>query len=65
MGSLHAHPMPRMAETEAQRPHCIVRRRGCQHSFRENRGDSAQTDDIVCGRRNTYGGGAPATDGDV
>ena len=46
-----------MAETEARRPHPIVRRRACQHSFREHRGDSAQTEDIVCGIRSTYGGG--------
>ena len=56
----------------------IVRRRACQDSFREHRGDSAQTDDIfylifkgvsreyiVCGIRNTYGGGASATEGNV
>ena len=33
--------------------------------FREHRGDSAQTEDIVCGIRSTYGGGACATEGDV
>ena len=31
----------------------------------EHRGDSAQTEDIVCGIRSTYGGGASATEGDV
>ena len=35
------------------------------NSFREHRGDSAQTEDIVCGIRRTYGGGASATEGDV
>ena len=35
------------------------------HSFREHRGDSAQKEDIVCGIRNKYGGGASATEGDV
>ena len=34
--SLHAPPMPRMAETEARRPHPIVRRRARQDSFREH-----------------------------
>ena len=52
--------MPRMAETEARRPHPIARRRACQDSFRERRGDSAQTEDIVCEIRSTYGGGASA-----
>ena len=33
--------------------------------FREYRGDSAQTEDVVCGIRSTYGGGASATEGDV
>ena len=47
--------MPRMAETEARRPHAIVRRPACQDSVREHRGDSAQTEDIVCGIRSTYG----------
>ena len=41
--------MPRMAGTEARRPHPIVRRRACQDSFREHIGDSAHTEDIVCG----------------
>ena len=54
-----------MAETEARRPHPIVRRRACQDSFREHRGDIAQTEDIVCGVRSMYGGGASATEGDV
>ena len=62
---LHAPPMPRMAETEARRPHLIVRRRACQDSFREHRGNGAQTEGIVCGIRSTYGGGASATEGDV
>ena len=57
--------MPRMAETGARRTHPIVRRRACEDSFREHRGDSAQTEDIVCGIRSTYGGGASATEGDV
>ena len=39
--------MSRMVETEARRPHPIVRRRACQDRFRERRGDSAQTEDIV------------------
>ena len=54
--------MPQMAETEARRPHPIVRRRACQDSFREHRGDSTQTEDIVCGIRSTYGGGVYATE---
>ena len=62
---LHAPPMPRMAETEALRSHPIVRRRACQDSFREHRGDSAPTEDIVCGIRSTYEGGASAKEGDV
>ena len=45
--SLHAPPMPRMAETEARRSHPIARRRACQDSFREHRGKSAQTEDVV------------------
>ena len=40
-------------------------RRACQGSFREHRSDSAKTEDIVCGIRSTYGGGASATEGDV
>ena len=43
----------------------IVCRRACQDSFRDDRGDSAQTEDIVCGDRSTYGRGASATEGDV
>ena len=39
--------MPRMAETEARRPYPNVRRRACQESFREHKGDSAQTEDIL------------------
>ena len=58
-------PMPRMAETEARRPYPIVRRRACQHSVREHRDDSAQTEDIVCGIRSTYEGEASATEDDV
>ena len=54
-----------MAETEARRPHPIVRRRACQDSFREHRGDSAQTEDIVCWVRSTYGGGASSSEGNV
>ena len=41
------------------------RRRACQDSFREHRGDSAQTEDTACGIRSTYGGGASPTEGDV
>ena len=47
-----------LAETEGRRPHPIVRRRACQDRFREHRGDSVQTEDIVCGIRSTYGRGA-------
>ena len=54
-----------MAETEARRPHPIVRPRACQNSFREHRVDSKQTEDIVCGIRCTYGGGASATEDGV
>ena len=57
--------MPRLGETEARRPHPLERRRDCQESFREHRGDSAETEDIVCGIRGTYGGGGSATEGDV
>ena len=32
---------------------------------RKHRDESAQTEDIVCGVRGTYGGGASATEGDV
>ena len=32
-----------MAETEARRPHPVVRRRACQDRFRGHRGDNAQT----------------------
>ena len=39
--------MALMVETEARRPHPIVRRRACQDSFREHRGNGAQTEDIV------------------
>ena len=45
------------------RPYPIVRRRACQD--REHTGDSAPTEDIVCGIRSTHGGGASTTDGDV
>ena len=62
---LHAPPIPRISETEARRPHPIVRRRACQDSSREHRGDSAQTEDNACEIRSTYGGGASATEGDV
>ena len=58
-------PMPRLAESETRRPCTLVPRRACQESFRENRGDSAKTDDIVWGIRGTYGGGTSATEGDV
>ena len=44
---LRALLMSRMVETEARRPHRIVRRRACKDRFREHRGDSAQTEDIV------------------
>ena len=42
-----------------------TRRRAGQDNFREHRGDSAQTEDVVCGIRSTYGGGASSTEGDV
>ena len=57
--------MPRTGEMEARRPHPIVSRRACQDSFREHRDDSAQTRDVVCGVRSTYGVGVSATEGDV
>ena len=42
----HAPPMPRMAETEARRPHHLVRQRACQDSFQEHIGDTTKTEDI-------------------
>ena len=57
--------MPRVARTEARPPHPIVRQRACQDSFREHGGDNAQTEDIECGIRSMYGGGASSTEGDA
>ena len=34
--SLHAPPMPRLAETEARRPHTLVRQCACQDRLREH-----------------------------
>ena len=52
---LHAPPMPRLAETEARRPHPLVRRRACQNSLREHSGGSVEIEDILRGLRDTYG----------
>ena len=49
---LHAPPIPRMAETEARRPHPIVHRRAYQDSFREHRASEA----IVRKRRILFAG---------
>ena len=58
--------MRRIAETEARRPHSIVRRRhACHDSFREQRGDSTLTEDMFCGVRSTYREGRSTTGGDV
>ena len=57
--------MPRISQTEAFRPYPTVRHRACHDTFREIRGDSAQTGDIFSGIRSTHGGGGFATQGDV
>ena len=57
--------MPWMAKTEERRPHPNVRRRACRDRFRGHICDGAQTEDIVCAVRSTYGGGASAAEGDV
>ena len=57
--------MPRLAETDMRRPNPLVGRRACQGRLREHKGDSAETEDVVCAVRGTYGGGASAPEGDV
>ena len=41
--------MPRRVEAEARRPNPVVRRRAYQESFREDGGDSAQTEINILG----------------
>ena len=52
--------MSRLAETESRRPHPLVRQRVCQDILQEQGGDSAESEDIICGIRGESVEGAPA-----